>query len=189
MSRKTIAFALVAAVIALAFSAGSHALRGTASPQGGDPQLRSNVPAGHLPATSLPAAARAAFQAVISPAAADRFGITDASYDQVRRIATTAAGTLFLVPGTHGACLFLTYAVSCGDPGATDEPVLALVVKPVGDDVLVGGGITSTAATSVAIATADGRSARLDSSDGTFSVTAASGLSAEDKIAFRAGGN
>jgi hypothetical protein len=187
MSKKIIASALGAGILALAFSAGSYALRSSAPPQPGQPGLRANLPAAQLPAVEVPAATRSAIQEIISSSAADRFGITPASYAQARRIANTDVGTLFLIPGSRGACLFLTYAVSCGDPGAAGQPLLALLVKPLTSNSMVGGGITSGAAAEVIVKTTGGRSVRLDSRDGTFDVTQASGFSADDKLSFVAG--
>jgi hypothetical protein len=187
MSKKTIAAALGFTALALAFSAGSYALRTAAPPQPGQPGLRANVPAAQLPAVALPTATKSAIADVISPSAAARFGITSASYAQARQVAHTTAGTLFLIPGSRGACLFLAYAVSCGDPGASGQPMLALLVKPFSSNSLVGGGISSSATTDVTIKTTTGRSVRFDSRDGTFGVTEASGFSTNDKVSFIAG--
>jgi hypothetical protein len=127
---------------------------------------------------------RSAFDGAISPAAEARYGITPASYTEARKVARTTAGTLFLIPGSQGACLFLAYAVSCGDPGAPGEPMLALIIKPVaGGDSLVGGGITSATASAVTLK-AGSRSVRFDSAHGTFAVTEKSDLTGAEEIVF-----
>jgi hypothetical protein len=189
MSKRTIALGILFALLALTLSGVSYALRSSAPSQPGSPQLRPNVPAANLPATTLPPAAQAAFQSIISPAAAARFGITPASYRQARSVASTSAGTLYLIPGAKGACLFLAYGVSCGDPGAVDQPLLALLVKPLSSNSLVGGGITSAAATTVTASVAGGAPQHFDSRDGTFNVNEAAGLTAGDKIDLATSGN
>jgi hypothetical protein len=131
--------ALVAA--ACAFGVTTYAL---GSGQG--PHLRSNLPARQLPATSLPASLQVSLNNSIGRDGVEHFGITADSYTQVRRIADTPAGVLYLIPGSNGACLvFDGAAASCGDPGASAEPMLSLLIQAPSTDLLVGGGVTSDA--------------------------------------------
>jgi hypothetical protein len=158
---------LVAA--ACAFGVTSYAL---GSGQG--PQLRANLPARQLPVVSLPASLRVAINNAIGRFGVDRYGITPDSYAQVRRVAGTSAGVLYLIPGSNGACLVLgTAAASCGDPGASGEPMLALLVQAPSIDVLVGGGITSD---SIRQVRQKGASRSFDVVNGTFVVSEAAGL-------------
>jgi hypothetical protein len=130
--------ALVAA--ACAFGVTTYAL---GSGQG--PHLRANLPARQLSAISLPASLQVSLNNTIGRVGVERYGITADSYAQVRRIAGTSAGVLYLIPGSSGACLVVGAAASCGDPGASDEPMLDLLVQAPSSNVLVGGGITTDA--------------------------------------------
>jgi hypothetical protein len=169
MSRKLFLglSALVAA--ASAFGVTTYAL---GSGQG--PHLRGNLPARQLPAISLPASLQVSLNNTIGRVGVDRYGITADSYTQVRRLAGTPAGVLYLIPGSNGACLvFGTAGASCGDPGASGESMLYLLFQAPSTDVVVGGGITTDAIRQVR---QKGTSRSFDVVNGTFVVSEAAAV-------------
>jgi hypothetical protein len=133
------------------------------------PQLRPNLPAAALPTISLDQAARVQLNNAIGAPNLARFGITPDSYAAVRRLANTSVGTFYLVPGARGACIVTQSAASCGDPGAPDQPMLALARAPAADDPLVGVGIATAATERVTMPTGSGV-ARLPVSEGLFHI-------------------
>jgi hypothetical protein len=157
MSRKFLFAAAGTLLLTLAaFGATSYAL-GSAEP----PRLRSNLPAAQLPTFSLPEATGVAINNSIGADGVARFGITPDSYTQVRRLADTAAGTFYLIPGSRGACVVTlsTGAVSagaCGDPGAPDEAMIALGETTSRGDKLVAAGIVTDTTKRVTIERRDG---------------------------------
>jgi hypothetical protein len=181
MTKKAVP--LLVGIAALAFSAAAYGLRQGADAQPPHPKLRETLPAANLPVVPVAAETRSQMETVLARAAT-RYGITPASYRELRRIATTPVGQLLLIPGFNGACLFLAYAVSCGDPGAAGEPMLALLVKPLSRNALVGGGITSVATERVTIKTSSGRGVGFSARDGAFVVSEASGLTSNDELLF-----
>lgn len=183
VSKKSLGLMLALMLGALALSATAYALQKKPSSQADHPELQTNLPAAALPTETLPAPARAAFEKIISPAATEHFGITPASFTNVRRL-TTLAGPLFIIPGEEGACLLLDYAVACGNPGTSGQPILAVLVKPSSRKMLVGGGIATTSVTSVLIQTQRGHSARVIADDGTFLISPADGFVTADKTSF-----
>lgn len=142
-----------AVTLAASFGVASHAF-GSSEP----PRLRPELPAAALPAFSLDEATSVTINNLIGAPAISRFGITEASYDQVRRLGVTSVGPFYLIPGSNGACLATTSAVACGDPGAAGEPMLALAEAMRPADPLVGVGITTPVIRHVVLERADGSS-------------------------------
>jgi hypothetical protein len=160
------------ATTAATFAISSHAL-GSGPP----PNLRSNLPATQLPTTALAEEESIAVNDLIGPEAAAQFGITSDSYRQARLLSNTAAGQLYLIPGSSGACLAMPAAVSCGDPGADGQPILALMKDSSGD--FVGGGIADDSTKNVTITSPNGPPASIDVDRGVFLVTSANRIKAQ----------
>jgi hypothetical protein len=148
MSRKSLVAgaSLVLLTLLSAFGAASYAL-GSAEP----PRLRANLPVAQLPTISLEKATTVAINNLIGTQGVARFGITPESYTQVRRLADTAAGAFYLIPGSRGVCVVSPSATACGDPGAPSEPIIALVQTTPEGDTFVGAGIATDTTRSVTI--------------------------------------
>jgi len=133
------------------------------------PQLRQNLPAAALPTISLGEAISVQLNKAIGAPGVARFGITPNSYAEARRLANTSVGTFYLVPGTRGACIVTLFAASCGDPGASDQPMLALARAPAAGDPWVGVGIATAATERVTFPSGSGV-APLSVSEGLFHI-------------------
>lgn len=168
MKRKATFAILTLALMGAAYGVTNYAL-GSQTP----PQLRSNLPARNLPVTPLPPDIAGETSSLATSAGMDaRYGITPDSYAQARRVATTSLGPLYLIPGTNGACLVFASSMSCGDPGAANEPMLALVALNPATGDAVGGGVTSATITSVTVVSDRGRSLTVGAIDGVFAIDA-----------------
>lgn len=135
MLRTTIAIASMIVTAFLTFVVAAPALSGDDTPR-----FRDNLPARELAPISLSENEAVRVNNILGLLGED-VGITPSSYDQVRVLAETAVGPLYLIPGANGACLFLVSRSACGDPGAMDAPVNAIVTLDSGGQTLVGGGV------------------------------------------------
>lgn len=122
-------------LVVFAYGATSYAL---------GPSASSDLPPGFdvadLPATPPSSDDAIAINNLIGAAGADQqYGITSSSYAQARRVASTSAGDLYLIPGPSGACLAFAAGVSCGDLRST--PMLALLTIDTASGMAVGGGV------------------------------------------------
>lgn len=181
MSRRFVSGAVIAAISALAFTATSFAVRA-----GSGPALPPDVPAANLPTVALTDAQKVAISDEIQAPVATRFGIGADSFNAARLVASTSLGPLYLIPGSSGACLALANAVSCGDPGATGVPLLALAVSDGSSGFWVGGGIATAATAAVTVRDRSGHSQRFATAGGVFAIPASAGLNAQDPLVFEA---
>lgn len=115
------------------------------------PPLQANFPAASLHQVSLSPAERLAISNLMGVELGARVGITDASYDNARLVGHTSVGPLYLILGTSGACLYLSDAISCGDPAQSPEAPLSLLVSNRAGNAFVGGGVTAQSARDVSI--------------------------------------
>jgi hypothetical protein len=168
--RRLLTLGLALVVGVLAFTGTSFALG-----RGGDqPRPREALPAAALPASVLSASEQIAVKNSLGWAE-DQFGINDASLSDVRQVARTEAGPIYLVFGSRGACLYLSGTSACGDPGAPDEPLLALGTAHNG--VAIGAGIASESVRRVSLSVPGRQSISLPLVNGTFVIP--SGLSVQ----------
>jgi hypothetical protein len=163
---RTITIAAAVVVAVAAFAATSWALR-----SGDEPRLRAELGASRLPVTKLDSTEAIRLNNLVSDVNVSRFGITPSSYDQVRVLGRTAAGLLYLIPGSRGECLALSYAAACGDPGAPGQRVLAEVVRDPSRKRLVGGGIAIGSVRTVTLATRKRVLTRVPVVDGMFTIS------------------
>jgi hypothetical protein len=152
-----------------------------------NPVLRSNLQAAQLPTIALDDATSVAVNNLIGAEGVSRFGITAQSYQQARRLAYTAAGAFYLIPGTRGACIVTQSAASCGDPGAAGKPMIALLsTTPKG--ILVGAGVTVDTTKRVTIASRNGSSTvSLGSARGVFILRESDGVEPASGLEFISG--
>jgi hypothetical protein len=136
MMRKTLIIGTALATGVLAFTATSLAVG-----QDPEPRLRANLPAAALPAIALGESDAIKINNLLGELGS-RAGITRGSYTQVRVLANTAAGPLYLIPGADGACLALGEGAGCGDPGAANTPLNAVATLDPSSERIVGGGVT-----------------------------------------------
>jgi hypothetical protein len=155
----------------LATAIGSFAATSWALGSNSPPQLRANLPARDLPTSSLGSAEATTINNLIGEVGVSAYGITADSYARVRVLKRTSLGTMYLISGSRGACLVLNSASSCGDPGASGQPMLALVRYDALRDELVGGGIVTDTAHTVTLDVA-GKKIATSVNQGIFSVAA-----------------
>jgi hypothetical protein len=105
-----------------------------------EPRLRANLPAAALPPIVLDQSDAVAINNIVGKIGSIA-GITPESYRQVRLLTTTAAGPLYLIPGSRGTCISLAYAAVCGDPGGPKSRLNAIVTLDSFGDRLIGGGV------------------------------------------------
>lgn len=170
MAHKSLLFTAISLVAALSFAATSSALRDSA------PGLRENLQAKSLPTVALSDADTITASNSIGAELATAFGIDKASFETARLVTVTSRGPLYLIPGTSGACLILDGGSSCGDPGRSNHPILALATSDPVTGTWVGGGITDDATTAVSVRDHKGRAVVVSSLRGTFAIDAAAGL-------------
>lgn len=155
----------------------------------GNPDLPPGLPAGALPKANLSDSARLDLQNLLG-STAEAYGISGGSYENVRVLAQTAAGPLYVVPGRAGLCLALVQstlpAASCGLPSRSD-PVVAIFAPDGSAASLVGGGLTIAGVKGVSVKAPNGRSARGRAVIGGFAITSADGFSASDHVDVEAG--
>jgi hypothetical protein len=100
---------------------------------------------------------------------AEYYGVTTASIARARRLASTHAGNLYLIPGNTGACLAFTSGVVCGNP-EKDRMLVLLGADPATGNA-VGGGVVSEEVKSVTITTSASSARTLPVSNGAFRIT------------------
>lgn len=155
-----------------------------ASPQ--SPDIRSDLPVAQLQPVSVPRDQRLAINDLLAHEFGARIGITAESYDRAREITRTSVGPLYLIPGTSGACLYLAAAVSCGDPGSPDGPLLALLTLDPSGKRLVGGGVTANSVEQVTIKHPVAGRLSVAVASGAFVITEAHNLSPARGLVFTA---
>lgn len=119
----------------LAFAATSFAVD-----QDPEPRLRANLPAAGLPAFALDESEAIKINNLLGEFGSSA-GVTRDSYKQVRVLADTSVGPLYLIPGADSACLALAEGAGCGDPGAANSPLHAVATLDPSSQRLVGGGV------------------------------------------------
>ena len=119
---------------------------------------------------------RASIASLIGVDAAQQFGISSDSYTQIRQLATTSAGAIYVVPGTNGLCVALLPAVSCGRPGHNADASVAVFVPDPSGNFLVGGGVTAASAGHVSLHARNGATADATAVDGGFTLSASAGI-------------
>lgn len=125
-------------VFAATFVGTSAALR-----SGPSPRILANVPAYRLPVTPLTDSEAIAANNVIGTVLGQQAGVTPESFSAARTIGRTSLGSLYLLPGTTGACLVIpSVAATCGDPAGDGVESLSLLLRT-SDGAFVGGGIVS----------------------------------------------
>lgn len=146
--------------------------------------LPPGLPASVLPKAKLSDSTRLDLQNLLG-STAEAYGISTGSYENVRVLAQTAAGPLYVVPGQNGFCLALVQstlpAASCGFPNR-DNPVVAIFAPDSSASSLVGGGLTIAGIGGVSVKTPAGKSARGRGVTGGFAITPADGFSANDHV-------
>jgi hypothetical protein len=135
MTRRVLIAGACLATGVLAFTATSFAVG-----QDPQPQLRANLPAAALPVVPLDEHEAVRISNALGTVSS-RVGITTDSYRQIRLVTATAAGPMYVIPGTSGLCLYLEDGGGCGDPGGSGEPINALATLDSSGDRIVGGGI------------------------------------------------
>jgi hypothetical protein len=168
MIRKTAIVVSVLCTTVFAYAATAFALE--TSPE---PRIRSNLPVAALPATALgrdEALRVNNLLGELGPAT----GVTHQSYEQARRLSETAVGPLYLIPGTRGVCMTLAEGAGCGDPGAADRRVYAVVTLDSSGERLVGGGVAEASVRRVEMRVESSRiHALIPVSRGVFSIDVA----------------
>jgi hypothetical protein len=153
MSRRLVFTTLVSTVVTLAVSFGVASYASGSSER---PGLRPELPVAQLPTFSLDEVSSVKINNLIGAPGVARFGITPASYTQVRRLASTRVGAFYLVPGSSGACVVGPYGAACGDPGASGQEMLALVEATADGTGVVGAGISTAATKRIVLQRRDG---------------------------------
>lgn len=133
--RRPLLIVLTLATGILAFAATSFAVG-----QDPEPRLRANLPAAALPAFALDEREAIKINNLLGESGL-RAGVTRDSYKQVRVLANTAAGPLYLIPGADGACMALGEGAGCSDPGAANTPLTAVATLDPSSERIVGGGV------------------------------------------------
>jgi hypothetical protein len=118
--------------------------------------LPSSLPAAALPIASIGHDAAIALNNLIPVAAAEKYGITEDSYNHVRILQNTEVGPLYVIPGANGVCLALTNTSGCSDYGAGGPVLVALALPGTSGAYDVGGGLTTGAVRSVGARRGDG---------------------------------
>jgi hypothetical protein len=131
------------------------------------PGPRANLAAAQLPAVAISASDQIEIKNSLEWAA-ERFGVSDASLSEVRKLADTEVGPVYLLFGSSGACLYMNHTSVCGDPGAPGQPLLALGTSHRG--VAIGAGIAADSVHSVALTTPSRGSVDLPLINGSFVV-------------------
>lgn len=163
LTRKSLLVLSTAAVALGAFIGTSYA---TAP----DSEIDPGLPAHALPNVSVPAETRAAIQNLLTPEAVEQFGITTGSYSNIRKLADTEVGTVYVLPGTGGLCVALVPTLSCGNP--SDGAGMVAVLVPVSSgEYVVGGGVLAAGITRVAFRREDGTTATATPVPGGFSIS------------------
>jgi hypothetical protein len=180
ISQRKSLVAVLGVALATGLVAASYALS-----QDRGPDLRANLPARLLPTVTLAPGAEAALAESIGDEARAAVGIVHESFANVRLLAVTPAGPLYLIPGTSGACLVLQRSASCGDPGAPEQPLLALIYSPDPTQPTVGGGITVDTVQAVSVESA-GLTKNLGLVQGVFVVHPDDQVSRASEVYFKA---
>jgi hypothetical protein len=138
-----------------------------------------------LPPVALPDDEAVAINNLLGGLASEA-GITTESYTQARLLSQTPLGSLYLIPGTLGACVVLAAQfASCGDPGAEGTPLLALAtVTPA--NVLVGGGIAAEGARRIVVSSGGRPIGDAQVVRGVFRITQNEQIDARDGLQFSA---
>jgi hypothetical protein len=140
------------------------------------PDLPGAWPAHALPTSSLPDSTRLVVQNLIGSQGAADYGITSDSYSSVRILAHTAAGAIYIVPGTNGACMVLLPVVGCGHPGS-DTTNLSVFAPDPSRRYYVGGGIFDRAGRTATLHSGvDGRTGATQSVPGGFVLPVSAGI-------------
>jgi len=145
------------------------------------PDLSSNLPAKGLPTVALAHQTQVAINNLIDAETAARFGIIQDSFAKARRLAQTDAGPLYVLPGTHGACLVLLPSVACAPVGSSN-PVVALFVPSPSSEYLVGGGLLTGRAGSVAVNRENGSVTPAHLVTGGFTISQADGIKPSERV-------
>jgi hypothetical protein len=143
--------ASVACVAAATFGLTSYLV----SDRTGAPDLGHQLPARGLPSVALSTKTQTAISNLLGRDAALTYGIDRRSFKKVRILARTEIGPLYVVPGTHGQCIVLAPALSCGSVG-DKEPTLAVWLVKAGSNRLVGGGLLPAGDHTVDVVNGDG---------------------------------
>jgi hypothetical protein len=141
----------------------------TSSATSRDVGLPPDVTATALAPVSVSGDQQVAIQNAIGADAAASFGISDASFSQVRQLSTTSVGPLYVVPGTAGECLVLSDAVSCGAAGGGHDAAVAVFHSDANGNY-VGGGILTNKIHQVALTDSTGFSANASITRGGFTI-------------------
>jgi hypothetical protein len=175
MARKFLSLLCIVGLFTLAFAVVSYA-RGSGEGFGFAP----NLPVGTLPPTSLSEQEKIAANNAIGSFQIGRAGITEASFDEVRKVQVPTGESMYVVPGQNGVCLVLGQTSACGAPGS-DAPMLGLYVTDEATGRVVGGGITDISVRRVTLSL-NGVVARLAVGRGVFVLSPEAGLRhAEDR--------
>lgn len=133
MLRKLAMFVSATTVGMLAFVAVSGATDRS-------PEFPKGLAVADLPIAPISGSELADIANLIDADAKAAIGISPESYSKARRLAETAAGPLYVLPGTDGVCVVLLPAAACGPVSDGAQPVSVFVPAP-GGSHLVGGGV------------------------------------------------
>jgi hypothetical protein len=157
------------ALLAVLVAAGSGAYVATSSATSKNVGLPPDVTANALAPVSVSADQQIAIQNAIGADTAAAFGISDASYGQVRQLSTTSVGPLYVVPGSAGECLVLADAVSCGSAGGGHDPAVAVFHSDASGNY-VGGGVITNKIHEITLTDYSGASATASLTRGGFTI-------------------
>ena len=155
---------------------GMAAFLGTSLALGSGGDSLSSLPAGALPTVSLSDNLKLALSNAIGADAQATYGISDASFSDVRTVASTRRGILYAVPGSAGVCLVLADVSACGDPNGMDSIVSLFVPTDTGS--AVGGGIVPAGTPSVTLVQG-AKKVTTRTVQGVFAVAESDGLRAD----------
>jgi hypothetical protein len=165
-------------LVALAMIIGCAAFLGasfaTAAP--GGPDLPAWLPAAALGKVDISSQQQIEINNLIPSVEADRYGITPGSFNNVRLLANTKLGSLYVIPGRSGVCLALAQAVACADLSGSVERVPAALLISNDSGQLIGGGLVSNAGFAVAAVRSGGARTAAATTVGGFTFSSAAGL-------------
>jgi len=127
------------------FVAGSYATSSSA------PDLPSWLPAAALPTVAMSSDQQLAISNLLPANDAAQYGVSSDSFANVRLLANTEVGPLYVIPGSSGICLTLASSISCSaSPSPRDGVPVALLI-PSDAGTAVGGGLIANRGASVSI--------------------------------------
>lgn len=174
MRKQLVILATAALAFFISFAIAAYANSGSAfGTASNHVRLSPDIPALDLPPVVLSAAERLRLANLITSYGASKAGISVASFNQVRAVSAPDGQTMYVVPGSSGACLALGNSSTCGDVVGTHQ--IGLLHIDTTDGAVTGAGITDASVTTVT-ETINNTSAAIPVKNGVYVISRDTGL-------------